>query len=239
MQSEEIQLNTAREIVIFKGQLFPICLELLDLFAPKFAQVVRESFGRNLDLPESITTDCLTQFIKACQREPFSPNPESIYGLFALAHQYDVSLLTKLLNEKIIQNPQKFLVPAFRFRIDSGLPTTELENQLKQHYLKCSADDLKQLPTSILHRILQFHPLSDPELFNRTFDLALELYDRSTSNLSLLFDGVSWERLSPSQQNSLNSRTGFISKFLDYSSLESYGSLLQSLTREIQLLRSV
>jgi hypothetical protein len=74
------------------------------------------------------------------------PNPESLYGLFALAHQYDVSLLTKLLNEKITQNPQQFLVSAFRFRIDSGLPTTELESQLKQDYLKCSADDLKQLP---------------------------------------------------------------------------------------------
>jgi hypothetical protein len=198
--------------------------------APKFLEALQRDTGAGIELPAAISANSLRQFIQSCEHGPWNPTRESIFDLFVLAHHYECSELRRQLSRHVKENLIAFQVSELLSRISCGLPTTDLETVIKNRLIEFSADDLARLPINILVRIFRFPPVSQPEQFNQTFNLALELCQIVGSSASVLFQSVHFTRLSEAQLHSLDDLPGFIRSFLDHSCLDSFIEQLRQLT---------
>jgi hypothetical protein len=173
------------------------------------------------------------------RKEPIIPTNETCYDLLGLAHSLQDPELVQSIQAAVRQNPTQLLVPALNFAFDNTLDQpVEFEAALKSNLLNIPGTELAKLRLAVLTRNFSFPQPSNVKLFQKSFDVALELCRTQGPQYSVLFKGVNRLSLSPAQSNSLESLDGFLWQFLDCSSLESYDNQLRELTERVGLLET-
>jgi hypothetical protein len=135
-----------------------------------------------------------------CETGQITPTADTCYDLFRLARHPAYSELMQLLHSAVLEKPAELAIPALRFADECQYPADELEAILRTEFLQCPIHQLTSLPISRIARIIHFPPPSNGDLFTKTFDLVLQMYDRFKGEISILFKSVN--RLSLSQEQS-------------------------------------
>jgi hypothetical protein len=187
----------------------------------------------------TISANSLAIFLASRRSDSVTLTRETCYDLFLLAHLADDASLTARLRSDVLRNPGPLLIPALLFSLDFQTSTDELMPLLKANLFKYPVPDLATVPLPLLTKCIRFPSGSDRELFNKTFELVLDLYDSIGVPASLLFQGVHREQLSPAQNNALKRLEGFVWEFIDNSSLESIEEQHQKLADRITRLEGL
>jgi hypothetical protein len=131
------------------------------------------------------------------------------------------------------------LIARLREAENQNRPDPEDEDELKERFLEYSSEELSTLPISVLERIIHFPvrsktPKGFREVFDRTFNLVVELFGHLGPSISALFR-VPRTELTRDQKRKLHELSGFVPYFLEGSSELSFADELLAIRRFVRI----
>ena len=185
----------------YKGKSYPVDFDLLTKNSIFFHNNKNKYENTNdIDLiegPIELDDDVIQSFIICCENTNFPLNDSNIFGIRQLSCHYEVSNLTKIINEYIKKKPDLFLKSCFYniLQNENELTKQKDEEFISDNFIKIiHYDDLLNCPVSTLHRILYKYRLNNDNLNEaeekEIIDFLFKYLKKNGKNASVLFQNL-------------------------------------------------